>query len=422
MSMSASEAAPSHPVPTTEELVARAEELRPLLREQQAETEARGRPSEETHEKLVEAGFYKMYTPRKYGGYEFTLDAFARVIISLAQGCPSTGWFVAFGAGHSISLASFYSEAVQREAFGPDGHFQAPHSGRAERATVRPVDGGWIVNGFWPYCSGAPYATHFMGTAKILNADGTPADGSPPRTLVVLVPEGGYEMLDDWGATLGMRGTGSNSVRIEDTFVPTDYATEWIPTNETSRTPGLELHANPLYMGRWKPGYSNESQAVLIGAAKAALESYEDILRTRKLVRPGVISDRMRYMEVGHQRNFGQALVTVTCAEALLVRAGQMHQEHGERYLREGIPYTDKDEELVTHLVRQAGTIATNGMDLIFASAGTQAAGDGEAIQRYFRDVSTIKTHASSQFLDNVPSLARLHFGISEAPRAPSGG
>jgi 3-hydroxy-9,10-secoandrosta-1,3,5(10)-triene-9,17-dione monooxygenase len=261
-----------------------------------------------------------------------------------------------------------------------------------------------------------------MGTAKILNADGTPADGSPPRTLVVLVPAGGYEMLDDWGATLGMRGTGSNSVRVEDTFVPADYATEWIPTNENTRTPGLELHGNPLYMGRWKPGYSNESQAVLIGATKAALESYEDILKTRKLVRPGVISDRMRYMEVGHQRNFGHALVTVTCAEALLVRAGQMHHEHGERFLREGIPYTDKDEELITHLVRQAGTIATDGMDLIFASAGTQAAGDGEVIQRYFRDVSTIKTHASSQFLDNVPSLARLHFGISEAPRAPSGG
>ena len=408
-------------IPTTKDLVAKAEALRPHLRKEQAATEARGRPSQETHEKLVEAGFYKMYVPRRYGGYEFTLDAFARVIISVAQGCPSTAWFLAFGAGHSITLGSFYSEEVQREAFA-GGHFQAPHSGLAGQATVRPVDGGWIVNGLWPYCSGVPYGTHFMGTAKILNADGTPAADSPPRTVVVLVPAGGYEMLEDWGASLGMRGTGSNSVRVKDTFIPTAWATGWKPSDGTTRTPGHDLHGTALYLGRWKPGYSNESQSVLIGATKAALESYEDIMKTRILIRPGVISDKMRFLEVGHQRNFGNAMVTVACAEALLVRAGQMHHEHAERFLREGIPYTNENEELVTHIVRQAGTLATNAMDLIFASSGTRASMDGEIIQRCFRDVSTIKSHASSQFLDNVPSLARLHFGITDVARAPSGG
>src|SRR5690606_18769123 len=88
-------------IPSPEELIARAEELRPHLRKEQAATEQRGRPSEETHSRLVEAGFYKMYIPRRYGGYEYTLDAFARVVIALAQGCPSTAWFFAFGAGHS---------------------------------------------------------------------------------------------------------------------------------------------------------------------------------------------------------------------------------------------------------------------------------------------------------------------------------
>ena len=410
------------PIPTVDDLIARAVELRPALREEQAATEERGRPTEEMHRKLVEAGFYKAFTPRRYGGYEYTLHDFARLVINLAQGCPSTAWFFAFGAGHSITLGAFYSREVQDEVFGPDGHFQAPHSGRGENATARRVDGGWIVDGFWPYCSGAPYATHMMGTAKILNEDGTPAENSPPRTVVVVVPAGSYTMLDDWGATLGMRGTGSNSIKVENAFIPEGYATEWKATDETYRTPGLELHGSPLYMGRWKPGYSNESQAVLIGATKLALDAYEDILKTRRLIRPGVISDMRRFMEVGHQRNFGQALVTVESAEALLVRAGQMHHEHLDRYKRDGTPYTDLQEELVTHLVRQAGTIATNAMDLIFASAGSKAAVDGDVIQRCFRDVSTIKTHASSQFLDNVPSLAKRYFGIAEAPRAPSGG
>jgi 3-hydroxy-9,10-secoandrosta-1,3,5(10)-triene-9,17-dione monooxygenase len=408
--------------PTPDELVARAEELRPALREQMAATEERGRPSEEMNDRLVEAGFYRMFTPRRYGGYEFTLHDFSRVIVSLAQGCPSTSWFVAFGSGHSLTLATFYDKDVQDETFGPDGHFQAPHSARGENATARRVDGGWIVDGFWPYCSGAPYSTHMMGTAKFLDGDDAPDDGAPPRVGVVLVPKGGYEMLDDWGATLGMRGTGSNSIRVENTFIPENHATEWPPTDGDYRTPGLELHGNPLYMGRWKVGYANESQSVLIGATRLALDSYEDILKTRRLIRPGVISDMRRYQEIGHQRNFGSAMVMLASAEALVQHAGQMHTRLGERYLCDGIPYSDEDEELVMQIIRRGGAMATSTMDLIFASAGSKAASHGEIIERCYRDVSTIKTHASQQFNDTSPHLARLHFGIAQVSHSPAGG
>lgn len=409
-------------IPTPEELVARADALRPHLREQQAATEARGYPSKETHDKLKAAGFFKMYIPRKFGGYEFPLHCFQRVIISLAQGCPSTAWFTAFGAGHAISVASFYSERVQREVFGTEGNFQAPHAARGEQSSARPVEGGWIINGVWPYASGIPYATHFMGTAKILNADGTPAPDSPPRTVIAIVPADRFTMLEDWGDSLGMRGSGSNSVRVENAFIPTDYAIDWAEIDKTKPTPGTKLHGNPLYLGRIKPTYSGESQAVLVGTAKAALERFEEILKTRTLVRPGQMSDTLRYLDIGHQRNFGAAMVLVASAEALLIHSSEMYKEFGERWARDGIPFTDENEELLMHLGRQAGTIATNAMDLIFASTGTRAASDGEVIQRYFRDMSTIKSHGSSQFLDNVPLLARLHFGLTPPPRSPVGG
>jgi 3-hydroxy-9,10-secoandrosta-1,3,5(10)-triene-9,17-dione monooxygenase len=311
---------------------------------------------------------------------------------------------------------------VQDEVFGRD-HFQAPHSARGEYGTIRAADGGWIVNGTWPYCSGVPYATHFMGNARILNADGSPVPGSPPRVAVVIVPPGGFTMLDDWGDTLGMRGTGSNGVRVENVFVPQDYAVVWGQgSDKAAPTPGIELHGNPLYLGRWKPHYSCESQSVLIGATKGALEVYEEVLRNRSLSRPGMFSDTKRYLDIGHQRNFGVALVKLASAEALMKQSTRMHAEYCERWKRDGIPYSDFDEELVMHLIRQAGSIATESMDVIFASAGTRAAKDGDIIQRAFRDVSTIKTHASSQFLDTVPALSRLHFGITLEPRAPSGG
>jgi 3-hydroxy-9,10-secoandrosta-1,3,5(10)-triene-9,17-dione monooxygenase len=408
-------------VPTPDDMVARAVALRPLLREQAAATEDRGYPPKEVHDRLVEAGFYKMYVPRRYGGYEFSLRSFTQVIIALAEGCPSTAWFLAFGAGHAITAGAFYSEKVQAHLFGPDGDFQAPHSGRGENATVRPVDGGWIVDGVWPYCSGVQYAKHFMGTALILNADGTPAEGSPPRTVVAVVPDNQFTILDDWGDSLGMRGTGSHSVKVEEAFIPEEYAIDWGLFPRTEPAPGFALHGNPLYQGCWKPHYSGESMSTLIGATKASLEAYEDILRTRKLVRPGVISEQMRYMDTGHQRDFGRAWVTVASAQALLERAADMHQEYLDRWAGEGIPYSQEEEELVMHLVRQGGTLATDAMDIIFAASGSAAAMKGQLIERCYRDVSTIKSHGSSQFLDNVTLLSRMHFGLTAPQRAPSG-
>jgi 3-hydroxy-9,10-secoandrosta-1,3,5(10)-triene-9,17-dione monooxygenase len=409
-------------IPDPDEMVARAVAMQPRLREQATTTEDRGYPPKEIHDQLVESGFYKLYVPKKYGGYEYSLRSFTKVIVALAEGCPSTAWFFAFGAGHAISLGSFYPEKVQAALFGPDGNFQAPHSARAERCTVRPVDGGWIVNGVWPYCSGIQYAKHFMGTAKILNADGTPAENSPPRTVVAVVPDNQFTVLDDWGGSLGMRGTGSHSVKVEEVFIPQEYAVDWALFSRSEPAPGFSLHGNPIYQGCWKPNYSGESMSVLIGATKSALEAYEEILKTRKLVRTGIISEQLRYMDVGHQRDFGRAWVTVASGQALLERAADMHQEHLDRWANEGIPYTRLEEELVMHLVRQSGTLATNAMDIIFAAAGSATASKGSLIERCYRDVSTIKPHASSQFLDNVTLLSRMHFGLTAPQAATSGG
>ena len=77
--------APPEPDLTPAEVVARAHALRPLLVEQQAATEARTYYSREMHEEFLRAGFYRMLVPRRFGGYEFDLPTFMRVIIEIAR-------------------------------------------------------------------------------------------------------------------------------------------------------------------------------------------------------------------------------------------------------------------------------------------------------------------------------------------------
>ena len=60
-------------VETPQDLLARAEALRPALIERQDETERLARYPEATHRDFLEAGFYRLLTPRRYGGFELRL-------------------------------------------------------------------------------------------------------------------------------------------------------------------------------------------------------------------------------------------------------------------------------------------------------------------------------------------------------------
>ena len=64
---------------TPQTLIDRAIALRPKLIEEQAATEERTYYSQEMHEEFQRAGFYRLYIPRRYGGYEFDVPAMMRL-------------------------------------------------------------------------------------------------------------------------------------------------------------------------------------------------------------------------------------------------------------------------------------------------------------------------------------------------------
>src|SRR5580704_11117094 len=114
---------PPEPDLTPQEMIDRAIALRPLLREQSADTERRACPSQEIHEACADAGFYRCYIPRRYGGYEFGAPTFMRVVQELSRGDISAGWCIALAAAHALQVGSWWPEPAQEEIFG-DGDFR----------------------------------------------------------------------------------------------------------------------------------------------------------------------------------------------------------------------------------------------------------------------------------------------------------
>jgi 3-hydroxy-9,10-secoandrosta-1,3,5(10)-triene-9,17-dione monooxygenase len=400
---------PPEPDLTPDELVARADALRPELVERQAETEELTYYPQSTHEAFVEAGFYRILVPRRFGGYEFDLPTFWRVVVALARGCPSTAWCFCLGAGRALQVGAWFDQEAQAEFFG-DGHFIAPSvtppAGVAQRA-----DDGWILNGTHPYSSGAPYATHFMGQTF------TPGDepGSPPGPMMLFVaPRSTWTMLNDWGDILGMKGSGSHSVRFENAFIPSHYALEdtWMVNVDVSRgSPGLQLHGNPMYAGRTACVFQGEISAIMVGAAKGALDEYEEIITTRKTMRPPIVE---RYRDPDYQRWYGIAVGKIATAEAALIQVAEQYMDACRGAADDGVTFS-REEDLRLNIVgRETMALAWEAMqNYIFKTAGSSAAKKGERMERIYRDMSTGWSHFQNLLGDwTSRELALEHFGL----------
>ncbi|HEY7012524.1 MAG TPA: hypothetical protein VH480_07210 [Streptosporangiaceae bacterium] len=386
-----------------ETVIERARALIPDIRAQQDEAERLGHHAAGLDRQFTDAGFYRILQPRQFGGYAFGLPTFWRVMLAVSEGDPGTGWALTLGAHHVLTIGAWFSEAGQRDIFGSFGDFKAPHRALPS-GTAEPADGGYVVSGTWDYCSGSAHATHFMGNAMVA--------GTTDRITAVM-PMDQATVLDDWGggATLGMSSSGSNSVRVEEVFVPAHRTAPADWTHGETMAPGAALHG-PLYCGRIYGLYHAGLVIPVIGAARAALDEYEQIVKTKMTYFPPQVP---RYTHPDYQRTYGHALALTDAAEAIVLQAGDHYMEMAERWAATGEPFTREDDVRLFTMIQQAGQLAAQAVQEIFAASSSSAAKRGTRLQRYYRDVAMYHGHIASQYLTTAGDLARVHFGLPDS-------
>jgi 3-hydroxy-9,10-secoandrosta-1,3,5(10)-triene-9,17-dione monooxygenase len=389
---------------TTEELVARAAALREQLYAEADAAEERGGYSPEMHQAFVDAGFYRMVKPRMFGGLEMDLADFFRVIIEIGRGDPQTGWALCLAAGHAFQIGAFFGEQAQAEVFGIEGDVVIP-SRAVPGGTAKRVDGGWLVDGTWDYCSGATYATH----ALLLAVTG---EGPTGRHMVIL-PRSDFEILDDWGGgrTLGLGGTGSNSIRVKERFVPEHLAVpyDWkdyvMPEGGTL---GYKLHGNPQYVGRSLTFFYGELNCTQVGTARCALDVYTEAALERKTSFPPPMP---RSESPDYQRWLGEASSLTETAEIALLGAAERYTAACQRWAEHGEPFTVAHDGALRDVCSQAGKLAWQAVDLMFATGGSTAARRGSRLQRCFRDAMMFRTHIGAQYDVISGSTGRVRLG-----------
>ena len=397
---------------TPDQMVARAVALRQQLRNDQAETESRSRYSPEMHDAFTNAGFYRILQPRMFGGYEFDLKTFYRTIIEIARGCPSSGWLLCLGSGHALQVGSSFSKQAQEEIFGPDGHFIAPLSvGNMPGARPAvPVEGGYLISGKWRYASGVPYSTHFTGLADVEGAD-------PAESRLVVLPREKYEVLEDWGDLIGLKGSGSNSVVVDNAFAPAHHTVpidqlmgEWPLT--TQLLPGGAIHGNPMYSGGFMGFAIGELTVVQVGAARGMLDLYEEMLGSLSITSMSGNVTTKRYLDHDFQRSFGMALGWVDGAHGIMMRAGEIYMDLARKAVESGRQVSSADHWRLYGMIQTAARLAWEAGELLFRTAGSGASLDGKPMQRYWRDLCAFRSNSVHQFDFRSRAVTQARFGV----------
>ncbi len=411
--MSDTETLTTIPVPepqlTPDELIGRARALRDHLRAEQATTEQRGAYSPETHQMFRDAGFYRTLLPRRFGGYEFDVPTFVKMVVEVARGCPGTGWCLCLAAGHGLQLGGLWGESAQLSALLPDGEFAAPLRALPMGTATRAPQGGWSINGKWDYCSGSPYSNYAMLAVRL-----DPAEANGARIGVALVPRADWNLLDDWKDwAVGMRGSGSNSIAVEGAVIPDEFMVfgSLIGFSDTLASPGYELHGNPMYAGHPMGYLQLEITSILLGTAYAALDEYERIIRERTTMGPNPVP---RYQHPDYQRYWGVASGKLLAAEAVLVRMSEYYSQLCAASVQDDAG--DDTEKLMTiHAsTHHAINLAWEAIEILFRTGGTSEGGrQGSRMERYWRDFSTARTNAGLQLEAFAQIYAQQHFGIA---------
>ena len=208
-------------------------------------------------------------------------------------------------------------------------------------------------------------------------------------------------MLDDWGDMLGLKGSGSHSIRFAGTRIPASWGFEgsMLDVEVGGGTPGSRLHGNPMYSGRAVSIFTISLGAVTVGAAYNALDEYERLMRERKPRRCRRSSRGSRIPTTS--AGTGARSPTSPPRKPRCTRPPSGTWRLCRRNVEDGIDYTFGEDMLLAGIAREAMLMCWRVIDDdLWQTVGANVARDGERTARVFRDMAVAAAHRNLQLRD----------------------
>ena len=378
-------------------MVARAKALIPKLRERASRTEELRRLPPETEQGLHDAGLFRIVQPRRVGGSELDYVALVDCADALARADASVAWNFANLASHHWMLGMFDRRA-QDAVWSSDANTLIASSFIFPAGRATKVDGGYLLNGHWPFSSGVESCDWNM-LASVVSSDDE-ADGIEYR--IFLLNKKDYLINDTWNAT-GLRGTGSNDVRVTDAFVPAQM-TIAVSHLAGGSTPGSAANSNALYALPVFSLFPYVLSGVALGNAQACLDDYVEIARHRastynRAKIGDMQSTQIKIAEASAKIDAARLVMRTNCIEAMAdARRGRIPDIAAKtRWRRDGAFSVN---------------LCTDAVSLLFTASGARSLFTSGTLQRQFRDAHAVNSHLAFNFDAAGTNYGRVALGL----------
>lgn len=376
-----------------DELVRRARELTPALRDRARAAEDGCRVPAESVREIVDAGLVRVGTPLRFGGHDVEFETAHEVTIELARACGSTAWCFQLWALHAYWMG-FWPIEAQEEVFADGPDMLSASAVLSVQSSYERVSGGYRVSGHGRFASGCDPSQWLFAVA--FGAEGP---------VQFLVPRSQFRVIDGSWDVCGLSGSGSKDVVVEDALIPGHRAMRPVPPIDFDpqghRLPYAD-HPQRRYRVPLVALQGWDFPAVGIGLAQGA---FDEIVQRMHGTSGSVRAADSPVI----QTQIAQSAVEINVARMLLHGDLEDAQAKGER----GEPLTPTDFARYMSHRSYAHELAIEVVNRMFSLGGGRSLSKKDPLQRAHRDV-----HASShpgpsgQFLLASQPYGRVLLGL----------
>ncbi|HEY2505073.1 MAG TPA: acyl-CoA dehydrogenase family protein [Streptosporangiaceae bacterium] len=380
--------------PPRDDLVHRAAQLVPLIRDKAVWMDENRCMHDEVIEAITDAGLLRMRVPVRYGGFESDMTTLVDVLAELGRGDGSTSWTAAVWA-ISTWMVGLFPDEVQDEVFSaPDVRISGILS---PGAMAVPVDGGYLLNGKWSFNTGAQQSTWNT------NAAVTPTPDGGHQPVMTLIPISDLQIIDDWH-TSGLRGSGSITTIAKDVFLPAERVLPMGPVLQGQHRSVLNANAT-IFKAPFMPTACSTVSAVALGLAKAARDAFFERLPGRKITYTSY--ENQSEAPVTHMEA-ADAISKIDETSFHTFRAAQLIDSKGLA----GEPWTLEERARARLDLGAACQRAKEAIDVLSSASGGSSVYRDVPIQRIERDVRTLNLHAILHPATNLELYGRIICGL----------
>lgn len=353
------------------------------LRAEYRSSETQGKLSGRTVEILKESGGLRLLLAGELGGYEAHPRDFMEWVMAVGNYHPSAGWVAGVCGVHPYEF-SMMNPRVCEEVYGRDPNTMVA-SPYAPFGRAKPVDGGFLLSGRWPYSTGTDHSDWVILGGLVDDGSGSsvPARGVSDIRHFVLPRDGSYEIVEGSWDVMGLSGTGSKDVKMTDVFVP-EYRTVIEADMEECVYADKYRPGVPLYQMRFLTLFPAAIAAGTLGIAAGLVREVRGYMETR-------------VNAVGLRANADPFILAEFARASAEIDASIRHvisdMEDLYDWVSQGNAVTREQRILIRRNQAAATSRSISAANSLYRLAGSQAVQRKHLLEGFFRDLQVASSH-----------------------------